>query len=318
MQQKLTILNAFLALMSIAFASYATIIWIEPSHPSRVDPRTIHPEKRQMEETKVTRPYLSRADVNPIATANLFRKQRSEYKKPPPPKTRAPKVVAPKIQKPAVPPPNVSLKGTFIAAGTRVAFLEGKYSVMGAGNKMQEKKVKRKGYYLGDRLGGFKIKKIEKTRVSLTNESQGSSMTLRLAKSTPADQIQRKGTHLFHKNKKGRGTSKIDVEKIKKAPARPRVVSPNKNRRALNRPLSSPKPASARRAKSSKNRNTPAPPKITIPPNIKLPPNVTLPNIQPGQTQRQITPPKITPPRISGAITAPTASNVIPHVSGVR
>ncbi len=319
MQQKLTILNTFLALASIALAALATIIWIEPKHPSKVDPRTINPAPREMEEAKVTRPYLSRADVNPIATANLFRKERTEYKKPPPPPPPStPAVAPPRIQKPKVPPPNVSLKGTFIAAGTRIAFLEGKYSVLGAGNKMQEKKIKRKGYYLGDSLGGFKIKKIEKTRVSLSNDSQGSSMTLRLAKRTPADQIQRKGSHLFHKNKKGRGTSKIDVEKVKRAPSSPRVVSPN-NRRGSNRPRISPSPASSRRVRSSQNRNIQVPPNVKLPPNLKLPPNVTL---SPSQSRQitpptTITPPRITPPRISGAITPPAAPKSTPHISGV-
>ncbi len=315
MQQKLTIVNAFLALASIALTAFAVIIWVEPSHPSRVDPRTVHPEKRQMEEARVTRPYLSRADINPIASANLFRKQRVEYKKPPRPATKTTKIVAPTIQTPKVPPPSVSLKGTFVSAGIRIAFLEGKYSILGAGNKMQEKKVRRKGYHLGDSLGSFKIKKIEKSRVSLANDAQGSSMTLRLAKQTPADQIQRKGTHLFHKSKKGRGTSKIDVEKTKKASPRPRVISPGNNRRTK----VVPSPASSRRVRSSKNRRGQAPPNITIPPNIKLPPNITLPpNVKLPSIQRSQTRSTITPPRISGAITPPTVRNLVPHISGVR
>lgn len=293
MQSKLTIVNAFLALASITLAALATLVWVQPQHQSRVDPASVRPEPRALENVQVTRPYLSRADIDPIASANLFRKEREEYKAPPPPQVaKAPTTAAPKVSAPALPPPNVSLKGVFIANGTRVAFLEGNYSYFAAGNKVQEKNVRRKGYYLGERLGDFKINQIEKSRVSLVN-AQGSSMTLQLAKHIPDEMINRKGTHFFHKNKAGRDGGKIEVEKIHQAPPAPRIVSSRAAR--VKQPTVSPSAASTRRSRSPQ-----------------------APVIKPPQPTATAPRPRITRPRISGGVTPPSIPTPPSHISGVR
>ena len=293
MQSKLTIVNAFLALASVALAALATLIWVQPKHPSRVDPGTIHPQPRTMENKQVERPYLSRADIDPIAAGNLFRKEREEYKPPPPPQiAKAVPTTPAQPVTPSLPPPNVSLKGVFIANDTRLAFLEGKYSYLAAGNQVQEKNVRRKGYYLGERLGDFKINRIEKTRVSLVN-ARGSSMTLQLAKRVPEETINRKGTHFFHKNKKGRNAGQIEVEKIHQAPPAPKIVPPKTANRSQPNVVA-PNPASSRRSRTAKA------PVVKLPQSIVTPPR-----------------PQVNPPRISGAA-APRIPLSRPHISGVR
>jgi len=297
-QQKITILNSLLAVFSMALAALSAVIWVQPQYPSRVDPRAVQPSGRTLETVTLERPVQDRGQIETVVATNLFREERAEYVPPKP----AAKPAASGAQAPPVPsvtslpPPSVTLRGVFMANGTRVAFLEGKYPVQGAGGPVQEKPLKRKGYYLGDAIGTYKIKSIEKTQVSLAN-AQGSVMTLSMPRRLPEQEITQQGTHLFHKDKNARKNRQVEVEKVLSAPpvqrTQPRVVTPGGQAQpgTVRLPQRSREP----RAQAAPPAPQSAPPRVVSPPAV------------------------ITPPRISGASSpAPAPTPAPPHISGSR
>ena len=67
--------------------------------------------------------------------------------------------------------------------GTKIAILEGSYSVA-HGDKTKKQTIKRKGYYLGDQIGNYKISQIEKKTVIL-NSPSGEIFTVKLIRRAP-------------------------------------------------------------------------------------------------------------------------------------
>ena len=295
MQQKLNLINAVLALASMTFAALAALVWVQPKYPSRVDPRTVQPAPRTLESVTVERPAVEPGLIDAIVGANLFRKERTEYVPPPPPPppqtSPAPKApAAPQVA--ALPPPKVTLRGVLMANGTRVAFLEGKYPVRGANNQVQEKPLKRKGYFLGDPVGTFKIQSINKTQVTLANP-QGSVMTVNMPRRSGDQVIQRQGNLLYHRDKKARERRKsVAVEK---------VIQPAPNPRSRVTPAPPTPRAPARQAAAPGQARAGLHP-IPAPSPAPRPP---VQGARPSPPQQQI----------SGAPTPPPPA---PHVSGAR
>ena len=57
-----------------------------------------------------------------------------------------------------------------LLGGTKIAILEGSHPVTIEG-KVENTPIKRKGYHLGDKIGGYKISKISKREVMLDNSA---------------------------------------------------------------------------------------------------------------------------------------------------
>ena len=114
-----------------------------------------------------------------------------------------------------MPPPNLVLKGVLILGGIKIAFLEGNYWVI-QGNQPVEKKVKKRGYSLGQIVGGFELTEIDKTSVVL-DDNNGRVVRVKLTKRFPEKTIHREGTAFYQKNRKN------DPRKVKPTKAKPKT-----------------------------------------------------------------------------------------------
>jgi len=70
---------------------------------------------------------------------------------------------------------------SILLGGTKIAILEGSHPVTIEG-KVENTPIKRKGYHLGDKIGGYKISKISKREVILDN-SAGQIIAVKLKRS---------------------------------------------------------------------------------------------------------------------------------------
>ena len=78
-----------------------------------------------------------------------------------------------------------------LLGGTKIAILEGSHPVTIEG-KVENTPIKRKGYYLGDQIGSYKIAQISKREVIL-NSSAGQIIAVKLKRSiTMSNRKQRK------------------------------------------------------------------------------------------------------------------------------
>ena len=100
--------------------------------------------------------------------------------------------------------------------GTKIAILQGKYSTR-EGEKVIQKKVKKKGYSLGQIVGDFELIEIEKNSVTL-DDKKGRKIRLRLTTRPPDKVIHREGNLFIHKNKK------FDPKKFKATPVKTKPV----------------------------------------------------------------------------------------------
>ena len=153
--------------------------WMYPKYPSRVDGENQLNSSRKIEHLTIKRQTITPQSVNEIVSKNLFRKERIEYQPPnsPQPTSQASKVAP----KPELPDPKLTLRGVMLLGGTKIAFLEGSHPVTIEG-KVENTPIKRKGYHLGDKIGGYKISKISKREVMLDN-SAGQIIAVKLKRS---------------------------------------------------------------------------------------------------------------------------------------
>ena len=184
---------------------------------------------KNLKKLKVNRLAYNAGTVSQVVKSNIFRMERKEYI-PPPPVARP--VIPPVAKKPALPAPNLVLKGILMLGGTKIAILEGKYWTF-QGSKKVQKKVKKKGYSLGQIVGDFELTEIDKTSVTL-NDKNGRGVRLRLAKRSPDKIIHREGTTFFQKNKK------YDPRKFKATPVKNRPI-----RITTKKPKSKPTPTTS-------------------------------------------------------------------------
>ena len=204
---------------------------------------------KNLKKLKVNRLAYNTGTVSQVVKSNIFRKERMEYI--PPPKARP--IVPPVSKKPALPAPNLVLKGILMLGGTKIAILEGKYWTF-QGSKKVQKKVKKKGYSLGQIVGDFELTEIDKTSVTL-NDKNGRGVRLRLAKRSPEKIIHREGTVFFQKNKKY-DPRKFKATPVKNRPTRTTTAKPKAKPTAL-----APAPAPVFRISGAK---TPAPAAVHI------------------------------------------------------
>ena len=221
-------INLVFVLTIAVLTTLSVRIWTNPTYPSRVDGASVVGSPKTLKNLAVNRPGYNAGTVSQVAQSNIFRKQRREYIPPPTARLVAPPVAV----KSALPPPNLVLKGVLMLGGTKIAILEGKYWTFQGSQKVQ-KKVKKKGYSLGQIVGDFELTEIDKSSVTL-DDQKGRAVRLQLAKRAPEKIIHRDGTAFFQKNKK------YDPRKFKATPVKNRPI-----RITTKKPKSKPTPTTS-------------------------------------------------------------------------
>ena len=182
-------LNVIFILAILTLSAFGARSWIYPKYPSRVNIENQMDSSRKIEHLKIKRQTFTPQSVNEIVSKNLFRKERTEYIPPAPPQPIS--EVAKVAPRPTLPPPKLTLRGVMLLKGTKIAILEGSYPVAKE-NKVEDTPIKRKGYYLGDQIGSYKIAQISKREVIL-NSSTGQIIAVKLKRSiTMPNRKQRK------------------------------------------------------------------------------------------------------------------------------
>jgi hypothetical protein len=242
-------INLFFVLTIAVLTTLSVKIWTHPTYPTRVDGASVVGSPKSLKKLIVSRLGGNAGTVSQVVQGNIFRRQRREYIPPPTARPIVPSVAS----KPALPPPNLVLKGILMLGGTKIAILEGNYWTF-QGNQKVKKKVKKRGYSLGQIVGGFELIEIDKTSVTL-NDKNGRGVRLRLAKRSPEKIIHREGTVFFQKNKKY-DPRNFKATPVKNRPTRTTTAKPKAKPTAL-----SPAPAPVFRISGAK---TPAPAAVHI------------------------------------------------------
>ena len=182
-------LNVVFILAILTLSAFGARSWLYPKYPSRVNGENQVDSSRKIEHLTIKRQAFTPQSVNEIVSKNLFRKERTEYIPPAPPQPIS--QVAKVAPRPTLPPPKLTLRGVMLLKGTKIAILEGSYPVAKE-NKVEDTPIKRKGYYLGDQIGSYKIAQISKREVIL-NSSEGQIIAVKLKRSiTMPNRKQRK------------------------------------------------------------------------------------------------------------------------------
>jgi hypothetical protein len=178
-------LNVIFILVILTLIIFGIQTWVYPKYPNRVDGENQIIISREIAPLKIKRQTFTPQSVNEIVSQNLFRKERSEYQPPTSPKSTS--QVAKITPKSSLPAPKLILKGVMLLSGTKIAILEGSHPVTKEG-KVESIPIKRKGYYLGDRISGYKLSKISKREVILDN-SEGQIIAVKLKSDMSTDEI---------------------------------------------------------------------------------------------------------------------------------
>ena len=202
-------INLVFVLASALLVTMSVRTWTHPPYPSRVDGSSVVGSPKNLQKLAVNKPGYSAGTVSQVVQNNVFRKERRQYVPPPSARPAAP-------TKPTLPPPNLVLKGILMLGGTKIAILQGKYSTR-EGGRIIQKKVKKKGYSLGQIVGDFELIEIEKNSVTL-DDKKGRKIRLRLTTRPPDKVIHREGNLFIHKNKK------FDPKKFKATPVKTKPV----------------------------------------------------------------------------------------------
>lgn len=176
-----TSLNIVFILAILALFAFGLRTWMYPKYPDKVHSENLLGTSRELAPLDIANQSQPPQSVNEVVSNNLFRKERAEYLPPPPQPSNT--QVAKTPQRPALPPPELNLRGVMLLNGTNIAILEGSYPVM-KGNKTEKNPIKRKGYYLGDQIGDYKIAQIGKRAVTL-NTPSGQILTVKLIRRVP-------------------------------------------------------------------------------------------------------------------------------------
>ena len=202
-------INLVFVFASALLVTMSVRTWTHPPYPPRVDGSSVVGSPKNLQKLAVNKPGYSAGTVSQVVQNNVFRKERRQYVPPPSARPAAP-------PKPTLPPPNLVLKGILMLGGTKIAILQGKYSTR-EGGRIIQKKVKKKGYSLGQIVGDFELIEIEKNSVTL-DDKKGRKIRLRLTTRPPDKVIHREGNLFIHKNKK------FDPKKFKATPVKTKPV----------------------------------------------------------------------------------------------
>jgi hypothetical protein len=222
-KKAITVANFALIVLGTFFLVRSVQTWIYPEYLSRVDGTSLVGESKTVQKLQVFRKPYDGKTINSIVVQNLFRKERSESSTPV--QVAKARPVAPKR---TAPPPDLKLKGVILLGETKIALLEGSYSIPEANNSFKKKPLKRKGYFLGSQVGDYQLTRIEKASVKLDNQS-GQSLELKLADRPPDKIIQRQGNALIQTNKNF--NPKEELKAV--PPSRKRAPNPKKQNKEV-------------------------------------------------------------------------------------
>ena len=218
MRRQLPIINFFLVLILFLLLGWGGYSWLKPKSTSIIKGNEIASAPKKLEASGLTRRAYSNAVVEDVSRLNLFRKQRRKYYRPKPPKPKIkpapPRIVAvapsppppPPPPKPIAPPPQLILTGVMLLDNQKVAIFEGTYSEIRGGRLVQNLKPRRRGYRVGETLGGYKIKSIDKSHATLSALS-GNNVTLIISKTPPAQKVRKTGGTLNQKSRLSKTSS---------------------------------------------------------------------------------------------------------------
>ncbi len=175
MDKKLSVLNFILIVAVSGLLLWNANIWINPKYPAQVDGSSLNTTPKSLQNYDTKRKTYPASMVSNISSGNLFRQERKEYIKAPEPI----QVVASVAQRPQVPPPEFNVKGIMMLASSKIAVLEGKYYISGGPSNISQKPIKKKGYRLGDYIGDYQVRNINKVSVTLSDDS-GNSVTKKI------------------------------------------------------------------------------------------------------------------------------------------
>ncbi len=195
MNKTLSLANYLLIALATLLLVQSVRVWVQPKYPTKVDGNALIGDSKNLQHLHIDRAPSSLRTKADIVKKNLFRKERTDYKAP----VQVAKAM-PQVNRTLVPPPDLKLKGVILLNGTKIALLEGSYSVLDGENSVKKKPIKRKGYFLGSQVGAYQLTNIEKYLVVL-DDSKGGQLELKLA-DRPADKvIRRQGNSLIQNNK---------------------------------------------------------------------------------------------------------------------
>jgi hypothetical protein len=172
----LSSLNIILIITILALSAFGIRTWVYPKYPNMVDASNKVTSTQKLAPLVMRRQIPPTDSVNEVVGNNLFREERVEYISPnqEPDNKKTPN----ETPKDTLPPPELALRGVMILNGIKIAILEGTQSIKNE-DKIESKSIKRKGYYLGDKIGDYKITEIEKREVKL-NSSKGQTLSVKL------------------------------------------------------------------------------------------------------------------------------------------
>ena len=210
MNRKSPIINFLLILILFLLLGWGAYSWYHPKFPASVEGDEIAPASRELQAPTLSRKVYSSAMVKDVASLNLFRKQRKKYYRPKPPKPKArikpapQKVTAvrppPPPPRPTAPPPQLVLTGVMLLGDQKVAIFEGTYSEIQGKQLVENLKPRRRGYKIGESLGGYKIETIHKTHATLSAIASN-DITLTISKTPASNKIEKTGNRLIQKSK---------------------------------------------------------------------------------------------------------------------
>ncbi len=181
MNKLLIALNLCLLAALAGLGLWNVSLWTSPPYPDRVDGAAITTAAKPPPTMPVDRKPYSANTVQVTREKNLFQESRRSHAAPEP--VVAEVAAAP----PETPPPNLTLRGVILMDGRQVALLEGTYAVAQPNAPVTQKPLVHKGYEVGQKIGDYKITRIEKTGITLAG-AKGEELKLKLTK-FPAEQL---------------------------------------------------------------------------------------------------------------------------------
>jgi len=172
----LSSLNIISILTILTLSAFGIRTWVYPKYPNMVDTSNNVTFTQKLAPLEMRRQIAPTESVNNVVSNNLFREERDEYISPnqETDSTETPN----ETHEDALPPPELDLRGVMILNGIKIAILEGTQSIKNE-DEIESKDIKRKGYYLGDKIGDYKITEIEKREVQL-DSSTGQTLSVKL------------------------------------------------------------------------------------------------------------------------------------------
>ena len=176
MYRILSSLNIILIITILTLLAFGIRTWVYPKYPNMVDTSNKVIFTQKLAPLEMRRQIAPTESVNKVVGNNLFREERVEYipTNPEPDTTKTPNETPEDV----LPPPELALRGVMILNGIKIAILEGTQSIKNE-DEIESKNIKRKGYYLGDKIGDYKIVEIEKKEVKL-NSSTGQTLSVKI------------------------------------------------------------------------------------------------------------------------------------------